>query len=398
MTTETQTSSNPAGQPAVSNLVSTQYLPRSIFRWTLIVLSAIATALLVAFIAFSLKNLIFVVILSSFFAYMLAPLVRVIHRPFIDRGLERFITRPIAIGFVYLLVFTSLGTGIAYIAPSVAEQGREFGSNLPAYAASVRQAFQEINRRFERLRVPEEVQTRINEHLVIAGDSIAETFSNFVINVATYSPWLIIIPILSFFLLKDVDMIRLAILEFFPDGHLRHRIDKVLVDVNSALAAYMRAQFISCIFIGVICTAAFYFIGLRYALLLGILAGLFEFVPMIGPLLIGVGATALAAFGAEPRRAVYVAIFLIILRLFHDYVSYPRIIRGGIHLHPLLIILSVLAGEQIGGIPGVFLAIPIVAVLAVIYRHILEHHGNEQSAAQYSETFDAASESVTESV
>jgi predicted PurR-regulated permease PerM len=85
-----------------------------------------------------------------------------------------------------------------------------------------------------------------------------------------------------------------------------------------------------------------------------------------------------AGSGDHPWNALYVAIFLILVRIVHDYVVYPRIIRGGIHLHPLAIILSVLAGEQIGGIPGVFLSIPIVAVLSVLYRHILEHQGQSR--------------------
>ena len=83
-----------------------------------------------------------------------------------------------------------------------------------------------------------------------------------------------------------------------------------------------------------------------------------------------------AAFSDDPWKALYVAIFLIVLRIVQDYVLYPRIVRGGIHLHPLAIILSVLAGEQVAGIPGVFFAIPIVAVATVIYRHVLEHKGS----------------------
>ena len=65
--------------------------------------------------------------------------------------------------------------------------------------------------------------------------------------------------------------------------------------------------------------------------------------------------------------------FLAALRLAQDYLIYPRIIRQGIHLHPLAVILSVLAGEQVAGIPGVFIAIPLVALLTVLYKHILEH-------------------------
>jgi len=116
-------------------------------------------------------------------------------------------------------------------------------------------------------------------------------------------------------------------------------------------------------------------IGLKYALLLGILAGIFEFVPLLGPVTIGIVATLTAVGSDRPIHAVYVASFLIVLRLLQDYVLYPRIVRGGIHMHPLAIILSVLAGEQVAGIPGVFLSIPIVAVLTVFYRHIIEHQG-----------------------
>ena len=146
-------------------------------------------------------------------------------------------------------------------------------------------------------------------------------------------------------------------------------------DVNTTLAAYTRAQLISCVLIGLICTTGFYVIGLKYALLLGILAGVFEFVPLLGPVTIGSIVILTTAFSDQPQKAVYVAIFLIVQRIVHDYVTYPRIVRGGIHMHPLTIILSVLAGEQIAGIPGVFLAIPVVAISGVIYRHVQEHQG-----------------------
>jgi len=98
-------------------------------------------------------------------------------------------------------------------------------------------------------------------------------------------------------------------------------------------------------------------------------------VPLLGPLTIGLIVIITAAASDNPWNALYVAIFLIVLRIIHDYVTYPRIVRGGLHLHPLAIILSVLAGEQVAGIPGVFISIPIVAVATVIYRNILEHQG-----------------------
>ena len=166
-------------------------------------------------------------------------------------------------------------------------------------------------------------------------------------------------------------------------------------DVNSTLAAYTRAQLLSCLLIGIVCTIGFYFLGLPYALLLGIMAGIFEFVPLLGPLTIGVVVILTAAASEDPWKALYVAIFLVILRLVHDYVTYPRIVRGGIHLHPLAIILSVLAGEQVAGIPGVFLSIPLVAIATVFYRHVLEHQGRRGLVSDW---FEEPENNVQETV
>jgi predicted PurR-regulated permease PerM len=116
-------------------------------------------------------------------------------------------------------------------------------------------------------------------------------------------------------------------------------------------------------------------LGNNYALLIGIIAGILEFIPLIGPLTVAIIAVSVA--GLESGwQALWTAIFLIVLRITHDYVTYPRIVREGIHLHPLAIILSVLAGEQVAGIPGVFIAIPLVALLTVLYKHVLEHSGS----------------------
>ena len=324
----------------------------------------------------SLTYLFFLLVLSIFFAYLIDPLVKLIRRPFKARQIERFMPRGLAIALAYLFVFSVLGVTIASVAPRVSQQARDFAANLPAYAASVQRSVQDLNRRFERLRIPDEVQTRINDQATAIGASITATVGGGVVSFLTFVPWLIIIPILGFFFLKDVNSFRLGVLRLFPAGQWRMRADNILSDANDTLAAYVRACIISCVLIGVVCTIAFYIIGLKYALLLGILAGIFEFVPLLGPLTIGLIAVATAGFGDDPWKAWPTLFFLITLRIIHDYITYPRIIRGGIHLHPVLIILSVLAGEQIAGIPGVFLAIPVVALITVAYKHFLEHQGS----------------------
>ena len=349
---------------------------RSIVRVVIITLIILFVAGSVESILTSVTPLLFLIILSVFVAYLIDPFVRIIRRPFEDRDLDKLMPRSLSIVIAYIFVFLFLGGAISYVAPRAVDQAKEFGTNLPVYSQAIRVRTNEINRRFDRLRVPDEVQAELNKKVTDLGADITASVGNSVLLSVTYLPWFFLVPILSFFFLKDVNLFRLSVLRMFPAGRLRIRAESVLEDVNKTLAAYIRAQLISCILIATLCTLGFYFLGLKYALLLGILAGIFEFVPLLGPLTIGIIVTLTAAASDDPWKALHVAIFLIVLRIIHDYVTYPRIVRGGIHLHPLAIILSVLAGEQVAGIPGVFISIPIVAVATVIYRHVIEHRGH----------------------
>ena len=378
--------------------------PSTPTSWTVVrvVLVSFLVLIVGAFVAallYSLRYLFFVMILSIFFAYLIDPLVKLLRRPFKERHLERFFPRPAAIVIAYLIVFSVLVIGIANLAPRAANQAKEFAANLPNYVSVFQERMSDLNTLNRRLKISKDFQTKISEKaesiINYAGSEITGFFGNLLLDIVTSLPWLLLVPILSFFFLKDINLFRASFLRVFPSGRWRARAESVLEDVNKTLAAYTRAQLISCVLIGFVCTTGFYLIGVKYALLLGILAGAFEFVPLLGPLSIGILATSVAGFSGSPWQAFWTAVFLIVLRLVHDYITYPRIVREGILLHPMMIILSVLAGEQIGGIPGVFLSIPIVAILTVVYKHILEHTGSRGFFAGWLEPKQPAEELET---
>jgi predicted PurR-regulated permease PerM len=149
----------------------------------------------------------------------------------------------------------------------------------------------------------------------------------------------------------------------------------MFADINDTLAAYMRAALLACLLIGVVCSIAFVLLGVPYALLFGVAAGFLEFIPLVGPLTVALGATLVASFHSI-NQAIWVLVFLGALRVVQDYVIFPRLVRRGIHMHPLGVILAILSGAEIAGMAGVFLAIPAVAVLSVVHRHLLEHRGS----------------------
>lgn len=358
------------------SLVSTSPSARSIVRVVVIVLLLLAVKDFLGILLTSLTFLFFMIVLAIFLAYILNPLVDLIQRPFVNRSYGRIMSRALAIALSFVLLFSVLGVSAYYLTPRIIDQTKTFVANVPSYTTSIQSAINELNRRLDRMRVSEGVQTEVNEKintfLEDAGTFITSLLGSVTVSALMYIPWLILVPILTFFFLKDAQIFRVGLLRVVPVGEWRSRVDSIISDVNDTFTAYARAQLISCLLIGVICTIGFYLLGNDYALLLGILAGVLELIPLLGPLAIAI--LAVTVGGLESGwQALWTALFLGGLRIAQDYVFYPRIVREGIHLHPLAIILSVLAGEQVAGIAGVFIAIPLVALLTVIYKHILEH-------------------------
>jgi predicted PurR-regulated permease PerM len=188
------------------------------------------------------------------------------------------------------------------------------------------------------------------------------------VSLAPYLLWFVLIPILGFFFLKDGKAISNKFLSTLPAADLRYRVAMFLKDVSETLAAYIRAQLLACLIVGVIVGLGLRLLGLPYSLLLGVGAGLFEFVPLVGPLTLGVIAILVASFNSW-HNAFLVFVFLSIYRVIHDYIIYPRLISRGVEIHPLVVILAALSGAELGGVTGVFLSVPVAALLIVCWRH-----------------------------
>jgi predicted PurR-regulated permease PerM len=193
---------------------------------------------------------------------------------------------------------------------------------------------------------------------------------------------LMLIPILAFFLLKDAATLRRTFIRALPHhGQLRgHRLFE---ELNATLAAYTRAQLLACVVVGSLCGVGFAILGIPYPLVLGMLAGVLEFIPLVGPLVLAALAATIGALHA-PMLALWAVGFLGILRLVEDYVIYPRLIGHGIELHPLAVILAVLAGAELGGVAGMFLAVPTAAIASVVYRHWVEWRTDDDLAEETS--------------
>jgi predicted PurR-regulated permease PerM len=349
---------------------------RAVLRVILIVLIVIVTLWMVI----KLTGVILLLILSIFFAYFVAPLVDFLSRP-IRVGSRKFaIPRAFAIGLSYFIIVAVIVIGIYLLAPRLGNQFPEFAIQARVYWSSVGtklQGWVEYSRTHQ---MPGPLLDAVNGAIPGVIEKVSQTVSAVLASIAgwvIYIPWLILIPILSFFFLKDAESFRRSALQMLPRGRWRWRGDEFFQDVNSTLAAYIRAQLTACLFIGVICAIGFAVLGLPSPLVMGLIAGVCEFVPLVGPLLVLVVAALAALLHGGLFSALLVIIFLGVLRIVQDYIVYPRLIGQGIHLHPLAVILAILCGAELAGVAGIFLAIPVVAILTVSYRHWMEHRGSE---------------------
>lgn len=365
-----------ASSAAVAAVEASGPSTRVILRVIFITLAVAATL----WILLKLTAVILLLVLSIFFAYLVSPLVEILHRPRRLAGRTMALPRALAIAIAYLLIFAAILVVIYFVVPQLANQFPQFAEQAQTYGKAISAKTQQLNEYFKQHRMPGTIVEAINNAVPVILEKIGGSATVVLTSVAgwvVFVPWLVLIPILSFFLLKDVDSFRRSALQMLPRGRWRWRGDEFFQDVNSTLAAYTRAQLTACLFIGAMCAAGFAIIGLPSPLVLGLIAGLFEFVPLVGPLLIAIIAALIAVFHSGFSAALVVLLFLGVLRILQDYVVYPRLIGHGVHLHPLAIIVAILSGAELAGVAGVFLAIPIVAVVTVSYRHWLEHRGSE---------------------
>jgi len=327
---------------------------------------------------YRLAAVVLLVIFAGLFAYVMAPLVTLAQHPVRIASRRRRLPRGAAIVLIYALMAGSISIGGMLLLPSVTEQIDDMIASAPVYAQSIVVWEHGWSRYYDRLRIPLELRRSIDQSVLAAGDAAVQSSrasALALVGALSNLPWLVLIPVLGFFLLKDTASFRRSLLAALPHRARLHG-HRLLDDLNATLGAYIRAQLLACAVAGSVCGIGFAVIGVPYPLLLGALAGVLEFIPLVGPLLLAIVASIVGALHA-PMLALWTVGLLGVFRIIEDYVIYPRLIRRGIPLHPLAVILAVLAGAEVLGVAGMFLAVPVVGILLVVYRHSVEWRGGD---------------------
>ncbi len=344
-----------------------QTLQRAVLQILLLVLAA-ALAL---WLLYALRKVILLLVFTVLFCYLIAPLVDLLVGPRRWGPVTWRVPRALAIFAVYVLLFYGVVQAVDWLAPLLSDQLSALVQNVPVYNKEFEQYGQWLARLPARYRLPLRWQQEFNEWLTIATTKAWDWLQALALGtfgLTLYLDWLVLIPVIGFFFLKDGRHFRQHFLAALPKADVRVRVADFLQDVSETLAAYIRAQLLACLLIGVIVGTGLRLLGVSYPLVLGVAAGLLEFIPIVGPAIIGLISVLVASFHSW-QTAGGVLAFLIVWRLVHDYFIYPRLIARGVELHPVLVILAVICGAELGGLTGVFLGVPVMALLSVCFRH-----------------------------
>lgn len=300
---------------------------------------------------------------AIFFAYLLEPLVAAL-----QRWLGGSRIRAIALTYVGLLL--AVGVAVVLAVPQLQQEGARATKALPALVDQVgsgKIAWQVGSQhgwsRATQARLEQMIaghRQDIVDAVQGAGAHAAELSSN--------AMWIVLIPILALFFLKDKANIGDATLGLVDDEESRAFLRNVIDDLDRMLAQYIRAQLILAALAMVAYTVFLLVVRFPYAFVLGVTAGVLEFIPFVGPAITAVALAGIGFFSGYTHWLL-VLVFVGAWRLIQDYVNTPYLMGEGLELHPLAAIFGILVGGEVAGIPGMFLSIPVIATLRIVWHN-----------------------------
>jgi predicted PurR-regulated permease PerM len=299
---------------------------------------------------------------AVFFAYLVDPAVSRVARWTKGRGS--------AIAIIYLLIVILLSTIFFFVGPNIGHEMQRLTQSLPALLERVTsgQIAEQIGAQHG---LSQTTQHRLSDFLSSHRDDLLHLAQRAGIRVAELAQqsWLLlVVPILAGFFLKDGRKFSQAALSMVNTKPQREFLQGVISDMNQMLADFIRAQLTLAALSWVAYSS---FLGLimhvPYALMLGTAGGILEFIPVVGPLTAAVLILGVALLTAYPHWLALL-IFILAWRLVQDYVVSPRVMGKNMELHPLAAIFGVLAGAEIAGVLGVYLSIPVMASLRIVWR------------------------------
>lgn len=327
--------------------------------------------LIILFVAFSLliywlRSVLTPFIYAAAIVYVLQPGVDFLER----RGLSRL--SGILLSYLILILVFSLT--MVFVIPLMVEETTNLIRDLPRYVRLGQETFSRYVEVFRDFRIPQEAADVVSQGLNQVKSSLLSVLARVpraAVGLFGALFNLVLAPIIAFYALKDLELIRRGALRLVPPVY-REEGGAVLTKIDRALRGFVRGQLADALIVGVLSAVGLGILGIDFAVIIGMLAGFFNLIPYFGPIIGSIPAIIIALINYSPWRALGVIVMFLIVQQLDSQVINPYLMRRYVGLHPLLVIFALLAGGLLLGLLGMLIAVPVTAVAMVLTSHFLE--------------------------
>lgn len=310
-------------------------------------------------------NALYPFIIGLFLAYLLNPAVCYLERKNIGRSW--------AILAVYIILFVVVIVGGSKLLSIFIKELQSFALDLPFMIENINKLLVKMQSEYQNSALPYYLRIAIDDALLSLENEMQEfivQIVNGIIKLISHSVGLAISPILAFYLLHDWYKIKNELLLLLPSGW-RAELVLFFQDADKVLGGIIRGQLIVALIIGMFVTVGLYLLQVKFALIIGILAALFDVIPYFGPI-IGASPAVMLTFLESPWLTIKVIVLFFIIQQIEGNIIHPKIIGESTGLHPLTVIFFVFVGGEVAGLIGMLLGVPLAAIGKVLLRHIVK--------------------------
>lgn len=323
-------------------------------------------------------------LISGILFYLLNPVVKLLEKV---RWKKLRINRTGAVAIVFLMLVLVLVAGAMWLIPRLVSQVTTLVGNIPDFAKSSEAVLNKLINHpllkdIDFSKYLTQLQAALSKYAQSFMSGLTSGIGSIIGTVTTVTVTAVTVPVMLFYMLKDGDKFMPAIRRWLPSKH-GEQTAELLSRMNHTIARYVGGQIVECLFVGSFTAIGYFFVGEKYALLLGFFAGICNLIPYVGPY-IGILPALIVAFATSTSLIIYVIIVVVVVQQIDGNLVYPNIIGKSLQIHPLTIIIILLAAGNIAGLLGMILAIPLYAVVKTVVQYLYSiwqlEHAEKKSA------------------
>ena len=336
-------------------------------RLLAVIALSVALAAVAIWLLSRVRAVAIILLAAVFFAYLVYPAVQLF---------QRRLPRWLAIALVYVSLALVVGGIGSFLVPRIVHESQMLARDFPGLVNQAQQGVLNANT-FVMASVPLAARetaaktiTEIASASAKAGSMLAGQALTILLNVASLATAVVIVPIVAFYILLDSERIGAGFLRLFPSSS-RATVAATFRDIDRVLAGFVRGQIIVGAIVAVLITTMLLILHIRYALLIGVFVGVVDLIPYVGAVAGAIPAVLIAAFTHGLVWALIVAAAFVVVYQLEGHIIAPNIVGQRVGLTPLMVIIAVLTGAELGGIGGMFLAVPTAGILRVLWRRFM---------------------------